>query len=361
MNKILVLWSHHSGYLHGCLQELARHSIVKAVFFEPSLIAPFSKHYFEDARYDILWVDPLDQPRLISILSLLLDFNPDQCLVNGWHHQFYVNQALRSIDSYCVKVLCFDWQWRPSLRNYLKAIYGRLWKSRLFDVCFVSGERQYQFALRAGFPSSAIFQGLYASGFEIHVKHQWTDRSNSIAFVGRLVPSKGCHYLAAAWNTLQSKSIIPDTWNLDIYGVGPLDTLFKDLPRCNVHGFLQPNLIEEILCRAKILCVPSVEEPWGLQIHEATRAGLAVIATDVCGSAVHLVRSGFNGEIVPSADAEALVNAIQSLVSLDSSNSYELQEYGRRSLMLSEQFTPVIWSNTVHKIFSSVKSRSRPS
>ncbi|MEA5413978.1 glycosyltransferase family 4 protein [Synechococcus sp. BA-132 BA5] len=352
MATILVLWSHHSGYLHGCLQELARYVEVTALFFEPAESAPFAKDFFGDAIYNIIWINPVDLSVTESISANLSLFQPDLCLCSGWHHRFYMHLLSQSLKHRCIRVLCFDWQWAPTFRNYLKAAFGSLFRSRMFDACFVAGERQYQFARRAGFPSSAIYQGLYSASVVSSQSIPWGERRNRVVFVGRLVESKGCRQLAAAWSQLQTQRIIPAAWSLDVFGVGPLESLFIGMQGCQVHGFRQPDEIAEVLASSKILCAPSLEEPWGVQIHEATLAGLAVVATDVCGSAVHLVRSGFNGEIVSRGDAVSLLSALSRLIQLDEPVSSALEEYGSCSKLLSRQFSPVIWANTVMRILS---------
>jgi glycosyltransferase involved in cell wall biosynthesis len=348
----LVLWSHHSGYLHGCLQQLSRYSRVTAVFFEPALEAPYSKNILSDSDYDIIWISPSDTTSLAEALFRINCLDIDLCLVSSWHHRFYMNSVLKLLQKCSVKVLCHDWQWEPSFRNYAKALYGSVYRSRIFDACFVPGERQYQFAQRAGFPNCAIYQGLYAANPDDISCQPWHQRSDSIAFVGRLVESKGCKVLASSWYELQSKSLLPPTWYLEVFGVGPYVSLFQGLPKCNLHGFVQPQQIGIALSKAKILCAPSLFEPWGLQIHEATIAGLAILATHACGSAVHLVRSMYNGDIVASANALHLATSIHKLVNLDLPQVDLLKVYGTRSRMLSTQYSPEIWAETAMSIFS---------
>jgi len=229
----------------------------------------------------------------------------------------------------------------------------------LFDACFVSGERQYQYALRIGFPSYAIFQGLYSADTYNIVKAPWDRRSKKITFVGRLVESKGCVELATAWRILQHEYTAATEWTLDVCGVGPCEPLFVNLLNCNLHGFLQPDEIALKLSLSKILCAPSIVEPWGLQIHEGAAAGLAIIATDECGSAVHLVRSGYNGIVIRPSSSDAIVSAVMRLLDLDSLDHKNLlEQYGTRSEMLSRQFSPALWADTVECILSSVRSRN---
>jgi len=352
MPNILVLWSHHSGYLHGCLQELSLYAEVTALFFEPDVTAPFSKDYFGAAIYNIIWIDPSANTVEEDIDARLFSFEPDLCLCSGWHHRFYLRFLSQSLESDCIRVLCFDWQWTPTFRNYMKVVYGSLFRSRIFDICFVAGERQYQFAKRVGFASGDIYQGLYSACANSLRSLPWVERRNRVVFVGRLVESKGCRQLAAAWSQLQAQRMIPASWSLDVFGVGPLESQFIGLKGCMVHGFRQPDEIVEVLGSSKILCAPSLEEPWGVQIHEATLAGLAVVATDACGSAVHLVRPGFNGELVCSGDVNGLSSSLRRLIKLDEPVCGTLESYGACSRLLSTQFSPAIWAVTIIRILA---------
>jgi|694.fasta_scaffold00840_48 glycosyltransferase involved in cell wall biosynthesis len=347
MANILVLWSHHSGYLHGCLQELSRHADVIAVFFEPAEEAPFSKDYFSDANYSIVWINRASNKIADLIAAKLVFFRADLCLCSGWHHHFYLHYLSSSLKDECIRVLCFDWQWTPIFRNYLKALYGSLYRSKLFHACFVPGERQFQFAKRVGFRARYIYQGLYSASPNSSQWISWGERRNRIVFIGRLVESKGCAQLAAAWNKLQANNLASSSWSLDIFGVGPLEPLFLQLNNCNLYGFLQPGELAMELASSKILCAPSLVEPWGVQIHEATLAGLAVVASDACGSAVHLVKSGFNGEIVPNGDITSLSSSLDRLTQLDEPVYRALEKYGSCSRLLSGQYSPMIWANTV--------------
>lgn len=352
MFNVLVLWSHHSGYLHCCLQELSRHAAVTAVFFETSQIAPFAKSYFDDANYNIVWIDPASLFVFDQLNTCLSSFSFDLCLCSGWHHRMYIRYLSRCLNSKCIRVLCFDWQWSPTLRNHLKAAYGSLFRSQIFDVCFVGGERQYQFARRIGFSSDSIYQGIFSGASQAFYLAPWSERLDRVVFVGRLVESKGCRQLAAAWHILNKRGLIPRSWSLAVFGVGPLDYLFAGLESCDVYGFQQPDVIARVLGQSKILCAPSIKEPWGVQIHEATLAGLAVLATDACGSAVHLVRSGFNGDIVRPGDSSSLSSALRRLIKLDEPVNGTLEGYGSCSKILSKQFSPALWVATLKRILS---------
>jgi glycosyltransferase involved in cell wall biosynthesis len=350
--KILVLWSHNSGYLHECLDSLSQVADVTGVFFLPSDDSPFDRDMFQTASYSTFWLNPTSETSVNNVFNSIRKLSPDLCLVSGWHHNFYIQYLTDHLKNSCVNVLCFDWQWQPTLRNYVKAAYGLLFRSRLFQAAFICGERQYQFARRIGFQASQIYHGLYAANPLTFTPVEWAKRSDSVAFVGRLVDSKGCEDLVQAWRSLYDSDLISSRWHLDIYGTGPFSEALSSLPNTCMHGFTQPKDLSKQISRSKILCAPSREEPWGLQIHEASSAGLAIIATHACGSAVHLVRSRFNGELIPASQPSSLASAMLRLIMMDDGDKSGLETYSKNSRSMSFQYTPQIWSDTVLKMFS---------
>jgi len=60
-----------------------------------------------------------------------------------------------------------------------------------------------------------------------------------------------------------------------------------------------------------VFALPSAYEPWGVVINEAVACGLPVIATEVVGAAVELVKHQTNGMIVRPRDVAGLADAIE--------------------------------------------------
>ncbi len=359
MPNVLVLWSHSSGYLHACLQQLGQRANVSTVFFEPSEVAPFSKPHDAHCSYNIIWINPAAPASVGRGLFAARQRNPDLCLVSGWHHRFYMKFVADQLPGSCINVICFDWQWHLTPRNLVKAAYGYFYRARFFDAAFVGGERQYQFAIRVGFKPERVYQGVFSADAASIQAKPWSQRLNRVVFVGRLVQSKGCADLVTAWRWLQAHALLPDDWYLDVLGVGPYAPQFQQLARCKCHGFLQPSQVIDVISVGKILCAPSLEEPWGLQIHEAACAGLAILATDACGSAVHLVRSGFNGLILPSGQPHCLALSLKKLIDFDQPQHNKLQAFGARSEWLSRQFSPSIWAETVLQMITDLSMTVR--
>jgi glycosyltransferase involved in cell wall biosynthesis len=133
-------------------------------------------------------------------------------------------------------------------------------------------------------------------------------------YSGRLVPVKRVDLVLQAF--LESSESLRE-WDLVVAGTGPLrEALERSVPdwlreRVRFTGFLQPEEINAAYRSCDVLVHASMREPWGLVIHEAVAAGMAVIATDIAGSALELVRHRINGLLVRPGSALALSDAMK--------------------------------------------------
>lgn len=141
-----------------------------------------------------------------------------------------------------------------------------------------------------------------------------------LLYSGRLTRVKRVDLMLNAFERIAEYR--PD-WDLVIAGDGPLrQALQARVPerirnRIQWLGFLQfEDLIPCYHC-CDALVLPSEREPWALVINEAVATGLPIIATDVVGAAVELVRQGINGFLVPPRNIEALTGAMKEITNPD--------------------------------------------
>jgi glycosyltransferase involved in cell wall biosynthesis len=132
-----------------------------------------------------------------------------------------------------------------------------------------------------------------------------------------------------------------------------LRSCLEDREGIRVEGFVQPQRIPDAFASAGCLILPSLYEPWALVIHEATSAGLLILASEEVGAAAHLVQPGYNGFICSKEDSKGLA-ALMSKVSALSDAC--LDEMSRASFLLSRQYSPKRWADT---LLSSFSARSR--
>jgi len=339
--RVAVLWSHLSGYLNACLHELRNRNVQLLVSsFRAAVVAPFDKDQFEWLKSDcraLEWENSaaIDREKLLAELT---DFAPQVVLVSGWNHGAYRFIA-RKLRNKTVRLLCMDNPWEERPKQWLGRIVAPFYVRPLFEGAFVPGERQFQFARRLGFEDGQIVTGMYApdtARFSPPQGQKHLGKRTGFLFVGRLSEEKGISTLIGAYRKYWESS--SDPWPLTIAGTGPLRNLLTDVPGINDVGFVQPVSLPQFFHNHACLVVPSHREPWGVQISEGTTAGLSVIATSVCGSAVHLVRDRCNGLIVPPNQPDPLARAMRLISEMP--NRDHLHE---NSLALARQFTPSIW------------------
>ena len=74
-------------------------------------------------------------------------------------------------------------------------------------------------------------------------------------------------------------------------------------------------------------------------IVEAAAAGLPIICTDVCGSGVEVVRSWYNGLVIPEENTASITKALLTL----HQHHAELSLWGQRSQQLAAPYATDIW------------------
>jgi glycosyltransferase involved in cell wall biosynthesis len=139
----------------------------------------------------------------------------------------------------------------------------------------------------------------------------------TIAFVGRLVESKGIRTVIAAHERLcrRGRDIrllvagTPDPANPTSIAREEIESWTKQ-PKISVLGFVEN--IAEVWASAHIAVLPSQREGLPLSLLEAAACGRPLIATDVPGCRA-VIRPGINGLLVQLGDADALADAIDQL------------------------------------------------
>jgi glycosyltransferase involved in cell wall biosynthesis len=102
-----------------------------------------------------------------------------------------------------------------------------------------------------------------------------------------------------------------------------------------------------------VFIMPSRGEPWGVAIAEAAATGLPLICTDVCGAAVDLLRSYYNGVTVPPGNAPALAEAMTWM----HHHHGRLRTLGLRSRDLAQAFSAEAWAERLHACFTAALDR----
>lgn len=143
-------------------------------------------------------------------------------------------------------------------------------------------------------------------------------KENVILFVGRLSREKGLPYLLKIWKLLEDR--YPD-WKLQIVGDGAervnAEKMVRHLglQRCTFYGRQKP---EPFYNKAKIFCLTSLFEGFGLVLTEAMHYGVVPLAFNSYPNVEDIIDDKVNGFIIPPFDIEKYANKISVLIENES-------------------------------------------
>jgi len=344
--RIAFLWTGLSGYMNACLKELsARDGIELLVWHElPGAEAPFEEAQFAWIPNRAPW---RSRPDLQLLMQTLRGFAPEIMVVPSWHMRAY-RQAARTFQGHCWRVMVMDNPWRGSLKQRLGVLVSSVYVKPLADAVWLPGERQATFARKLGFSQKAILRGSFTCDHPAFaaVHHariaQGLPLPRRFIFAGRMVPAKSIDKLAEAYRIYCAQNTNP--WPLACCGAGPLRSRLENVDGICIEGFVQPEQMPQVLGSAGCLILPSKFEPWALVVHEAAAAGRLIIASESVGAVAHLVQPGFNGYICSNDDVEGLAALMSSVSSM---SDERLDQMSRASHLLSCQFSPKQWADTL--------------
>lgn len=341
--KIAILQTRLSPYFVACLREFKQQTGAELLIYawpnQPD--APFDASAFADLGK----VFNRHEYSNNTILNQLLAFSPSAVLTSGWKDKGYVS-ICRRLKSQGIPIIAgCDTQWKGSLRQYIASSIAPFHVKKFIDILWVTGERQRYLASSLGFHGNDCWDGYYACDWKAFAQSDTLQNVTKpyFLYVGRYAPEKGLDTLAAAYQVYCRE--VDQPWSLLCAGAGALrDTLIQ--AGAEDYGFVQPSQLPALMQKASAFVLPSRFEPWGVVTQEAAASGLPLILSDACGSAVHLLRSHFNGFSFPSGSVTGLTQALKDMHALPEKQRLA---YGRASYELSKQYTPQRWAKTLTK------------
>jgi glycosyltransferase involved in cell wall biosynthesis len=167
-----------------------------------------------------------------------------------------------------------------------------------------------------------------------------------ILFIGREFERKGGEILLKAFHSVRKR--FPTA---TLHVVGPRKRLAKR--GVIAHGLISDRKqISELYRLARLVCAPSLYEPWGFVLTEAMAHGVPCIGTTV-QSIPEILDHGRAGMLVPPSDVDAVAEAIVTLLEDDLLAS-RLAAHGRRRV---EQH--YIWDRVVDAMAPALTSGRR--
>ena len=351
--RIAVLWTRLSGYLNACLKELAgREGVNLLVIHEAaSEEAPFDARQFD-------WITDRIEWRTMRELESLSDrvraFAPEIMLMPSWHVAPY-RKLGREFSGKCWRVMAMDNPWQGTLRQRAGTWIAPYFVHPIADAVWLPGERQAVFARKLGFRQEQILRGMFTCDQPAFAAvHQTRVREGrpvqrTFLFVGRFSPEKGIDVLARAYR--HYRDLTPKPWSLVCCGAGPMRSCLEGIDGIRVMGFVQPAEIASVFGAAGCFVLPSRLEPWALVVHEAASAGLLILASEEVGATPHLVQPGYNGFICSKGDEKELAGLMSRVSAM---SNLRLDEMSRSSHLLSYQYSPRRWADTLLSSFGAL-------
>ena len=248
----------------------------------------------------VIWIDRNASPSNLSNISTLF--------ITGWRVPAF-NWLRNQVRAHGGKVVAMvdnnydihglkGWIW-----EILKAIRFRLFLRSKYDAFFVPGKSGRKLLRFWGAKDEQIYEGLYAADEALFTPGlPIAERPKKMIYVGRLCERKNVRRLVEAWERVQRFDRFErGDWVLEMYGCGPLkEELDQTIKQANnqtihIHDFVQPEELAAKYREARIFVLPSLEEHWGLVVHEAALSGCALLLSNRIGAADDLLKEGVNG------------------------------------------------------------------
>jgi len=274
-----------------------------------------------------------------SMVNRLTSLHPDLLYVSGRMDKEYLMVARQAKSMGIPVVMGSDTQWKGNWRDILASLLKLILYKPYFTHAWVPGILQYEYVKRMGFKEKSIVFDLYSGNVPLfnsyYLKRRKSSTQRDIIFIGRLHEVKGIIPLIQVLQELKEKGIFKG--KLWIFGNGPLAEVIPSVKWIKIMGFAKQNEFEEGIVLSSIFCLPSIEEPWGVVLHEMAAAGLPICCSDVCGAATAFVKHDYNGYIFKSGDWKDLREKLRSMLLLSDET---LEDMSRRSYELAQSITP---------------------
>lgn len=255
----------------------------------------------------VYWTD-----RVHDFSSQVTAFKPEDVstlIVSGW--------GIPALDDLREKVrkaggrvvMTSDHRYTRGFRALLMNIRFRLFFRSKFDRFFVPGKSGRKLMRSWGIPNHLIEEGLYSADASLFTNGKpLAEREKKIIYVGQFNERKNVRRLMQAFAQAVDDEKGTRGWSLELYGSGPLkeelgqlvcqlqsNNLKSHNQTIRVHDFVQPEQLASLYQSARLFCLPSFDENWGLVVHEAALSGCPLLLSNQIGAADDLLSEGKNG------------------------------------------------------------------
>jgi glycosyltransferase involved in cell wall biosynthesis len=338
--KVVICWSHVSGYMAACWRALGKCDGVQihVIAFTPERDAAFSRAIMDGLSCELL--DPIKRHDRGFVRERVIAQRPDVIVIPGWLHPAYValatDPALNSVRFIMGIDTSFTGSWRQRL--------GRLkmgWLIDRMNLVVVAGERAFQLAHALKVPEEKILRGVYGyddQRLAFVQEERLKNWPRSFLYVGRYVPEKAVDVLLDGY--ARYRKLMDAPWPMTCCGSGLMASQVAAAPGVVDAGFVQPTELPGILLNHGAFVFISRFEPFGVALAEAMASGLPAICSESCGASVELMRHLHNGLLIPTENPTALADAMRWM----HSHHDQLPKMGRHAREFALPFAAERWA-----------------
>jgi glycosyltransferase involved in cell wall biosynthesis len=353
MIKVAILWTSFPGYVSKCIEALANYSseihilaMCRSEGTSPNTIINLKK--LSNVKIIDTSSTKGSQFEDNKQIESFTTFAPDIALISLSRFGLFAKIARRLTKSGTMVIGACDNFWRGTWKDYGNWMIAKIGAYLQYEGILVPGALGVNYARKLNFKDPAIFQGLYSCDTEIflstglnrHFEKSSTEWPKVFLFAGQYIGRKGLDILLKAYSIYRKES--PEGWELWLVGEGPLKSLIKRYSHVKDLGFKEPEKLAETMKQSGCFILPSRHDHWPLVIHEATCAGLPILASNTCGSSIELVQNGYNGFTFPPGDPLILAKLMKYMA-----ESGRAKEMAKHSLQLSYRYSPLLWAKRI--------------
>jgi glycosyltransferase involved in cell wall biosynthesis len=343
--RVVFLYTELAAYTIACLKKASEAGFTCHVLRYPvNKEAPF----LFKGNSSITFYNRSDFSEL-ELKKTIAELKPEIIFCSGWNDKIYLRTCKHFRKLGVKTVLCMDNHWGYSLRKLAASILSPIMIKPSFTYAWVPGDIQRSFALKLGFRIDEIFDGFYSADsdffseiFRLQKPTKERKFPKCFLYVGRYYEFKGLKTLWDAFIELQTEH--PNEWELHCVGTGELPPVKH--PKIKHYGFMQPEMIGDLIENAGVFVFPSLFEPWGVAVHEMSLAGMPLVLSDKVGAASKFL-SVENGFQFRAGSKLKLKECLKMVVECGDEKLVEMSSY---SHLKGLQITTDTWVNTIHLI-----------
>lgn len=238
--------------------------------------------------------------------------------------------------------------WNDLFREIAKAIRFRLGICKRYDAFLVPGESGTKLMSFYGARGNRVREGMYAADDSLFTSETpITERPKKIIYVGQYIERKNVLRLIEAFS--RAALSLKAGYFLEMYGSGILkDRLVRRAEELNealgrvgsyirVNDFVQPEELAPLYHTARVFCLPSYEDHWGLVVHEAALSGCFLLLSQYVGAAEDFLVAKENGDgyinggMFDPYSTKAMVKAFKHVMQIDDADAERAQSEGLRA------------------------------